>query len=111
MKRLFFLVLAVCFTLTVVHGQYDPSVCGFYTTNGNEIPCGQPQKCCNVSGACNGPDSPFQNYDPDYGATAGCAIPPPGTPLDSGALFLLMGGAIFGGMMITRRRKDELHRV
>jgi hypothetical protein len=30
------------------------------------------------------------------------------TPIDSGVLFLLLGGAAFGGMMIMRRRQEAL---
>ena len=30
------------------------------------------------------------------------------TPIDSGVLFLLIGGGLFGGFMIKRRRETEL---
>jgi hypothetical protein len=30
------------------------------------------------------------------------------TPIDSGVLFLLLGGAAFGGIMIMRRRQEAL---
>ena len=49
--------------------------CGSYTPNGNEIPCGDPIfTCCEVSGACNGPGTACNNYDPDYAATGGCDL-------------------------------------
>ena len=46
------------------------------------------------------------NYDPDYSATGGCDLSC--TPIDSGVLFLLIGGGLFGGFMIKRRRETEL---
>ena len=41
-----------------------------------------------------------------FGATGGCDLSC--TPIDSGVLFLLLGGAAFGGMMIMRRRQEAL---
>ena len=39
-------------------------------------------------------------------ATGGCDMSC--TPIDSGVLFLLIGGGLFGGFMIKRRRETEL---
>ncbi len=47
-----------------------------------------------------------RTYDPDYSATGGCDMSC--TPIDSGVLFLLIGGGLFGGFMIKRRRETEL---
>ena len=47
------------------------------------------------------------NYDPDlFVRTGGCDMSC--TPIDSGVLFLLIGGGLFGGFMIKRRRETEL---
>ena len=62
--------------------------------------------CCQIWNACNGLDSVCANYDPDYSGTGGCDMSC--TPIDSGVLFLLIGGGLFGGFMIKRRRETEL---
>jgi len=78
--------------------------------NGGEIPCPNGMNnCCQTYNACNGPYSPIGaawNYDPDYSATGGCDLSC--APIDSGVLFLLIGGGLFGGFMIKRRRETEL---
>ena len=78
--------------------------------NGNETPCpNDDNNCCQIDNACNGQYSPIGaawNYDPDYSATAGCDLSC--TPIDSGVLFLLLGGAAFGGFLIMRRRETDL---
>jgi len=80
---------------------------GGYTTNGNEIDCPNGMNnCCQVYNACNGPQSPCWNYDYDFSGTGGCDLSC--TPIDSGVLFLLLGGAAFGGLMIVRRRKESI---
>lgn len=76
------------------------------------IPCGGPspsQPCCSVYNACNGPLSPYNTYETGNGsdgqpAVGGCDMAC--TPIDSGILFLLLGGAAFGGLMIVRRREQ-----
>ena len=86
-----------------VRGQ----VCNSTVTSGNEIACGNPQfPCCAVENACNGTATACNSYDPDFSATGGCDLSC--TPIDSGVLFLLVGGAAFGGMMIVRRRREAL---
>ena len=65
--------------------------------------------CCNIWNACNynqslcyyGPGD-CSTIDPDTGCDLAC------TPIDSGVLFLLLGGAAFGGVMIMRRRQEAL---
>ena len=80
------------------------------TSAGNEIPCGDPAyPCCTVYNACNGPYSGCQSYDLDFPGSAGCNLAC--TPIDSGVLFLLLGGAAFGGIMIMRRRQEALEVV
>ena len=86
---------------------------GGYVADGDEIPCGTgfpSPPCCEVYNACNGPLSGCNTYDPeDYPSTNGCDLSC--TPIDSGVLFLLLGGAAFGGMMIMRRRQEALEVV
>ena len=49
--------------------------CGSYVEDGDEISCGDPNiSCCQIEGACNGPGSACNNYDPDYAATGGCDL-------------------------------------
>lgn len=81
----------------------------------NCIPCGPGLgPCCSVWKACNGPGSPCNTYEAGLGsdgqpAVNGCDMAC--TPIDSGVLFLLLGGAAFGGMMIMRRRQEALEVV
>jgi hypothetical protein len=82
----------------------------------NCIPCGPGigGPCCSVWKACNGPGSPCNTYEAGNGsdgqpAVNGCDMAC--TPIDSGVLFLLLGGAAFGGMMIMRRRQEALEVV
>ena len=107
MKRILIFIFPVvlAFTSTV---DVSAQCGGSYTTDGDEIPCGDPMfPCCEVWNACNGHGYPgCNNYDPDYSATGGCDMSC--TPIDSGVLFLLLGGAAFGGMMIMRRRQEAL---
>ena len=105
MKKILIVLLAVgCVFMSET--QVSAQTCwGSYTTDGDEIPCGDPFfPCCDVYNACNGTNSPCNNYDPDYSSTGGCDLSC--TPIDSGVLFLLLGGAAFGGMMIMRRRQE-----
>ncbi len=80
--------------------------CGSYTTDGDENTNCTMGTCCNVWNACNGPYSACHNYDPDYSGSGGCDLSC--APIDSGILFLLLGGAAFGGTMIARGRRREL---
>ena len=65
------LTLFISVALTMPLGAF--AQCGAYTANGNEIPCGDPNfSCCEVPGACNGPGTACNNYDPDYASTGGC---------------------------------------
>lgn len=79
------------------------------------IPCGPGiGPCCSVWKACNGPGSPCNTYEGGLGsdgqaAVNGCDMAC--TPIDSGVLFLLLGGAAFGGMMIFRRKQEALQVV
>ena len=62
--------------------------------------------CCATAKACNSYASPCPTYDSGAGMVNGCDMSC--TPIDSGVLFLLIGGGLFGGLMIMRRRKTEL---
>lgn len=103
LKYLLFLISIAAFTQNESLAQCG----GSYATDGDEIPCGGQNPCCVVYNACNGTNYPgCNNYDPDYSATGGCDLSC--TPIDSGVLFLLLGGAAFGGFMIIRRREQNL---
>ena len=93
--------------LSLASSSLNAQVCNATVTSGNEIPCGSTEfPCCPVYNACNGTTTACNNYDPDYSGTGGCDLSC--TPIDSGVLFLLIGGAAFGGMMIMRRRQEAL---
>jgi hypothetical protein len=107
MKIVSFLLLMVAApSLVISQGGYQSGS----QPNGNETPCPNPfNNCCQIDNACNGQYSPIGaawNYDPDYSATGGCDLSC--TPIDSGVLFLLLGGAAFGGFLIMRRRETDL---
>jgi len=108
MKSFKYFSLCVCL-VSFISGDAIAQCGGSYTdANNNAIGCGNPTfPCCQVSNACNGTDYPgCNNYDPDYSATGGCDLSC--APIDSGVLFLLIGGGLFGGFMIKRRRETEL---
>ena len=104
MKKVLLMLLVGGF-ISILSNEVYAQCGGSYTTDGDEIPCGDPMNpCCTVYNACNGTNYPScNNYDPDFSATGGCDLSC--TPIDSGVLFLLLGGAAFGGMMIMRRRE------
>jgi len=109
MKNLIkYLVVLGCITMLPEQGmsQLNCTGDGGYATDGDETPCGVDvnKPCCTIWDACNGPYSGCNNYDPDY--PSGCDLSC--TPIDSGVLFLLLGGAAFGGSMIARNRRREL---
>ncbi|MDA0913515.1 MAG: hypothetical protein O2818_06150 [Bacteroidetes bacterium] len=71
------------------------------------IPCGEGQPCCQIWNACNYSQTfCFSDTGCPSTVSAGCDMSC--TPIDSGVLFLLLGGAAFGGLMIVRRRKEDL---
>jgi hypothetical protein len=74
-------------------------------TNNIACPNGMNQ-CCQVHNACNGPYYGNWNYDPDFSGTGGCNLSC--APIDSGVLFILIGGGLFGAFMLNRRRELEL---
>ena len=103
MKRFsqFLLMLAVMVSPIVVAAQCVGN--GGYVEDGDEIPCSPGNPCCTDPVACN---APCNNYDPDYAGTNGCDLSC--APIDSEVWFLLIGGAVFGGFMLNRRRELEL---
>ena len=105
----------IALSLTLIFGSFGlaSSQCTYQNAcqpDGDEIPCPNGMNnCCQTPNACNGPNSPIGaawNYDPDYSGTSGCDLSC--APIDSGVLFLLIGGGLFGGFMIKRRRETEL---
>ena len=109
MKLVKLLCITLCFvafTLNEGYAQCSYCDCGSYVADGDENTTCIQGSCCTVWNACNGPYSPCHNYDPDYSVTGGCDMSC--TPIDSGVLFLLLGGGIFGGTIIARNRRREL---
>ena len=107
MRKVILLTLAIGFVTNPYKAQLHPNDCNATVTSGNEIPCGDAQfPCCQVYNACNGTATACNNYDPDFSETSGCDLSC--APIDSGVLFLLFGGAAFGGAMIARSRRREL---
>jgi hypothetical protein len=105
----------IALSLTLIFGSFGlaSSQCTYQNAcqpDGDEIGCPNGMNnCCQTDNACNGPNSPIGaawNYDPDYSGTGGCDLSC--APIDSGVLFLLIGGGLFGGFMIKRRRETEL---
>lgn len=76
---------------------------GGYVEDGDEVPCGVGNQCCTVYNACN---APCNNYDYSFELTGGCDLSC--APIDSGVLFILIGGGLFGAFMLNRRRELEL---
>ena len=67
---LLFLCSALCTSDAI--GQ---ACVGEYVPDGDEMPCGEPGiPCCSEPFACNGPNSPCNNYDPDFQDTGGCDL-------------------------------------
>jgi hypothetical protein len=101
MKRfnsIYLSLLAICFSATAIAQSTDPDP-------SNNVPCPNDNfPCCETWNACNGPYYGSWSYDPDFASTGFCDLAC--TPIDSGVLFLLLGGAAFGGMMIMRRRQE-----
>lgn len=70
-------------------------------------PCIEGGPCCNVWNACNYQQSTIHSNAGCPGSVIdanGCDLAC--TPIDSGVLFLLLGGATLGGMMLARRRQE-----
>ena len=69
MKHL--LTIISCFAVLSISAQ----VCNATVTSGNESPCWDAAwPCCTALGACNGPNTACNNYDPDFSATGGCDL-------------------------------------
>ena len=78
--------------------------------DGDETPCPNGMNnCCEIYNACNGPYVPLERLGTmtlTLRRTGGCDLSC--APIDSGVLFLLLGGAAFGGFLIMRRRETDL---
>ena len=106
MKIVSFLLLMLASPSLVISQCTYQNAC---QPDGDEITCPNGMNnCCSIYNACNGQYSPIGaawNYDPDYSSTGGCDMSC--APIDSGVLFLLLGGAAFGGFLIMRRRETD----
>ena len=102
-----FVVLGIFLT---VASQGFTQCPGGYEASGSAIPCGGVgTPCCHIYNACNGPNSGCNNFDTGCAgcdATTGCDLSC--TPIDSGVMFLLLGGGLFGAVMLQRRKELEL---
>lgn len=68
-------VLLFLCVLLFASGACGQACVGDYIPDGDEIPCGDPEiPCCSEPFACNGPNSPCNNYDPDFQDTGGCDL-------------------------------------
>jgi hypothetical protein len=108
-------ILVIASVFALVTSSSHAQCGGSYDTDGDETPNSQFSPGCVVYNACNGSryagntgtgGMPCYNYDPDYSDTGGCDLNC--APIDAGVLFLLFGGAAFGGLMIMRRRETDL---
>ena len=63
------LLTIICCIGALSMGAQD---CGTYAPDGDELLNCSMGLCCTVADACNGPNSPCWNYDPDFSATGGC---------------------------------------
>lgn len=99
LSKLLLTACVLCFTsIGLSQADPDPS---------NNEPCPNDLfPCCQTWNACNGPYYGSWSYDPDFPDDGFCDLSC--TPIDSGVLFLLLGGAAFGGAMIARNRRREL---
>ena len=104
-----FVVLGIFLTVAS-QGFTQPACPGGYEASNEAIPCaGFGTPCCHIYNACNGPNSGCNNYDPACAGcdqTTGCDLSC--TPIDSGVMFLLLGGGLFGAVMLQRRKELEL---
>ena len=100
--------LLVLFGLCLIMASYSPELLSQSPCT-DCVPCGEGTPCCSIYNACN--------YEQTYCfSDAGCAssgdvvngCDMACTPIDSGVLFLLLGGAAFGGLMLMRNRRHEL---
>lgn len=104
-----FVVLGIF--LTVASQGFTQPCPGGYTPSGNAVTdCGGDlTPCCHIYNACNGPNSGCNNFDTGCAGcdgTTGCDLSC--TPIDSGVMFLLLGGGLFGAVMLQRRKELEL---
>ena len=104
-----FVVLGIFLTVAS-QGFTQPACPGGYVASDEAIPCaGFGYPCCHIYNACNGPYSGCNNFDPECDGcdeTTGCDLSC--TPIDSGVMFLLLGGGLFGAVMLQRRKELEL---
>lgn len=103
MKRFSQVLLMLAVMLIPIGGFAQCVGNGGYVEDGDEYPCGEESPCCINPEACN---ATCYNWDPDYAATGGCDLSC--VPIDSEVWFLLIGGAVFGGFTLSRRRQLEL---
>ena len=99
MKRLFNPIIALILAAAALF--LAPKFSLAQTCGSDCIPCIEGGPCCTVYNACNAYSTYCYDCDTYYGTTdVGCDLSC--APIDTGVMFLLIGGLFFGIFLITR---------